>query len=83
MMALLGVRIRARLETRSLGLRHVVLILIGMVGAAGLLLAALHAFDQPSDRPRRRQFGAEDQVEKLTALHEFAESYFPQYLAYR
>jgi hypothetical protein len=45
MMALLGVRIRARLETRSLGLRHVVLILIGMVGAAGLLLAALHGIE--------------------------------------
>jgi hypothetical protein len=34
-----------RLETRSLGLRHVVLILIGMVGAAGLLLAALHGIE--------------------------------------
>jgi hypothetical protein len=45
MMALLGVRIRARLETRSLGLRHAVLILIGMVGAAGSLLAALHGIE--------------------------------------
>ena len=46
MMALLGVRIRARLETRSLGLRHAVLILIGMVGAAGSLLAALAGFHE-------------------------------------
>jgi hypothetical protein len=45
MMALAGLRIRLRLETRSLGLRHVVLILVGMVGAAGLLLAALHGIE--------------------------------------
>jgi len=44
-MALLGVRIRARLAAWSPGIGHVVLILIGMVGAAGLLLAALHGIE--------------------------------------
>ena len=41
-MVLLRVRIRTVLEARSLGIQHVVLILIGVVGAAGLLLATLH-----------------------------------------
>jgi hypothetical protein len=39
-MALVGVRIRVRLETRRLGLWHAVSILIGVVGISGLLLAA-------------------------------------------
>jgi hypothetical protein len=43
MMALVGLRIRVRLETRKLGLRHV--IVIGVVGAVGLLLAVLHGIE--------------------------------------
>jgi hypothetical protein len=42
MMALVEVRIRVGLETRSLSLRHAVPIVIGVVGALGLLLAVLH-----------------------------------------
>jgi hypothetical protein len=38
-MALVGVRIRVGLETRSLGLQLAVPIVIGVVGALGLLLA--------------------------------------------
>jgi hypothetical protein len=38
-MALVGVRIRVGLETRSLGLQLTVPIVIGVVGALGLLLA--------------------------------------------
>ena len=44
-MALVGFGIRARLETRKLGLRHVIPIVIGMVGAVGLLLAVLHGIE--------------------------------------
>ena len=44
MMALVGVRIRVGLETRSLGLRLAVPIVIGVVGALGLLLAVLHGY---------------------------------------
>ena len=45
MMALVGVRIRVGLETRSLGLRLAVPIVIGVVGALGLLLAVLHGIE--------------------------------------
>jgi hypothetical protein len=45
MMALIGVRIKVRLEARSLGLRHVVPIVIGVIGAVGPLLAALHGIE--------------------------------------
>jgi hypothetical protein len=47
MMALVGFGIsaRLRLETRKLGLRHVIPIVIGMVGAVGLLLAVLHGIE--------------------------------------
>jgi hypothetical protein len=45
MMALVGLVIRARLETRSLGFRHVILIMIGVVGGVGLLLAVLHGIE--------------------------------------
>jgi hypothetical protein len=45
MMAAAGFRIRAWLETRKLRLRQVIPILIGIVGAAGLLLAVLHAIE--------------------------------------
>ena len=45
MMALAGFRIRAWLETRKLRLRHVIPILIGIVGAVGLLLAVLHGIE--------------------------------------
>ena len=45
MMALVGFGIRARLETRNLGFRHVILIMIGVVGAVGLLLAVLHGIE--------------------------------------
>ena len=45
MMALVGVRIRVGLETRSLGLRLAVPIVIGVVGALGLLLTVLHGIE--------------------------------------
>jgi hypothetical protein len=45
MMALAGAMIRVRLETRSLRLWSVVPIVIGVVGAVGLLLAALHGIE--------------------------------------
>ena len=45
MMALAGFRIRAWLETQKLHLRHVILIVIGIVGAVGLLLAVLHGIE--------------------------------------
>ena len=45
MMALAGFRIRARLETRKLHLRHLIPIVIGMVGVVGLLLAVLHGIE--------------------------------------
>ena len=45
MMALVGLRIRARLETRNLGFWHAILIVIGVVGTAGLLLAVLHGIE--------------------------------------
>ena len=45
MMALVGFKIRAQLETRKLGLRHVILIVIGIVGVVGLLLAVLHGME--------------------------------------
>ena len=45
MMALVGFRIRVRLETWKLGLRHVIPIVIGVVGAVGLLLAVLHGIE--------------------------------------
>ena len=44
-MAIAGLGIRVRLETRNLGLRHVILELIGGVGAVGLLLAVLHGIE--------------------------------------
>ena len=45
MMALAGLRIRARLETRNLGFWHAILIVIGVVGTVGLLLAVLHGIE--------------------------------------
>ena len=45
MMAIAGLGIRVRLETRNLGLRHVILIVTGGVGAVGLLLAVLHGIE--------------------------------------
>jgi hypothetical protein len=46
LMALAGVSLRARIESRNhLTLRHVVAILIGLIGAVGLLLAALHGVE--------------------------------------
>jgi hypothetical protein len=45
MMALVVLGIRPRLETRRLGLRHVIPIVIGVVGAVGLLLAVLHGIE--------------------------------------
>ena len=45
MMAIAGLGIRARLEIRNLGLRHVILIVTGGVGAVGLLLAVLHGIE--------------------------------------
>jgi hypothetical protein len=45
MMALVGLGIRARLEARKLGLRHLIPLVIGIVGATGLLLAVLHGIE--------------------------------------
>ena len=45
MMALVMERIRVRLDNRSLGLRYVIPIVIGLVGAVGLLLAVLHGIE--------------------------------------
>ena len=45
MMAVAGLRIRARLGTRNLGFWHSILIVIGVVGTAGLLLAVLHGIE--------------------------------------
>jgi len=45
LMALSGVQIRLRLETRRFGLPHAVPIVIGVVGAVGLLLAVLHGIE--------------------------------------
>jgi hypothetical protein len=45
MMAVAGLRIRARLETRNLGFWHAIQIVIGVVGAAGLLLTVLHGIE--------------------------------------
>jgi hypothetical protein len=46
LMALVGVSIRARIESRNhLTLRHVAAIQIGLIGAVGLLLAALHGVE--------------------------------------
>jgi hypothetical protein len=45
MMALVGLRIRAQLESRKLSLRHVITIVVGMIGVVGLLLAALHGIE--------------------------------------
>ena len=46
LMALAGVSIRARIESRNhLTLRQVAAILIGLIGAVGLLLAALHGVE--------------------------------------
>ena len=45
MTAILGFGIRARLETRTLGLRQMILIVIGVVGALGLVLAVLQGIE--------------------------------------
>jgi hypothetical protein len=45
MMSLAGFRIRAKLDTRNLGLRHLIPIVIGVVGTVGLLLAVLHGME--------------------------------------
>jgi hypothetical protein len=45
MMALVGFKIRASLETRKLRLRYMVPIAIGIVGASGLLLALPHGVE--------------------------------------
>ena len=44
-MAIVGLGIRVRLETRNLGLPRVILIVSGAVGAVGLLLAVLHGIE--------------------------------------
>ena len=44
-MALVGLEIRVRQENQNLGLRDVILIVIGGVGAVGLLLAVLHGIE--------------------------------------
>ncbi len=45
MMSFVGFRFKVRLETRKLGLRHVIPIVIGVVGTVGLLLAVLHGIE--------------------------------------
>ena len=45
MMAVVGLGIRMRLETRKLGLSHVIPVVISLVGAVGLLLAVLHGIE--------------------------------------
>ena len=46
LVALTGVSIRARIESRNrLTLRHMAAIQIGVIGAVGLLLAALHGLE--------------------------------------
>jgi hypothetical protein len=45
MMALVMEKIRCRLDNRSLGLRYVIPIVIGLVGTVGLLLAVLHGIE--------------------------------------
>ena len=45
MMALVMEKIRVRLDNRSLGLQYVIPIVIGLVGAVGLLLAVLHGIE--------------------------------------
>ena len=46
MMALAGVSIRARIESRNrLTLRHIAAIQIGVIGVVGLVLAALHGLE--------------------------------------
>jgi hypothetical protein len=45
MLAVVGLGFRARLETRKLGLRQVIPMVIGSVGALGLLLAVLHGIE--------------------------------------
>jgi hypothetical protein len=45
MMAFVGFGIRAGLEARKLDLRHVIPLVIGIVGAVGLLLAVLHGIE--------------------------------------
>ena len=45
MMAIAGLAIRVRLETRNLGFWHVILIATSGIGVAGLLLAMLHGIE--------------------------------------
>ena len=45
MMAVVGLRIRVRVETRNLSFRQLIPIVIGGVGAVGLLLAVLHGIE--------------------------------------
>ena len=52
MMALVMEKIRVRLDSRSLGLRYAIPIVIGLVGAVGLLLAVLHGIEAQFGRPR-------------------------------
>ena len=44
-MSFAGFGIRAWMETRKLGLRHLVAIVIGIIGTVGLLLAVLHGIE--------------------------------------
>jgi hypothetical protein len=45
LMAVAGLRIRAQLDPRNLGFWRAILIVIGVVGTAGLLLAVLHGIE--------------------------------------
>jgi hypothetical protein len=45
MMAVAGLRVRLWLEVRNLGVRYLIRIVIGGVGAVGLLLAVLHGIE--------------------------------------
>jgi hypothetical protein len=45
LIALAGMKVRARLAARSLGLWHAIPIVVGVIGVVGLLLATLHGLE--------------------------------------
>jgi len=45
LIALAGMKVRARLAARSLGLWHAIPVVVGVIGVVGLLLATLHGLE--------------------------------------
>jgi hypothetical protein len=45
LIALAGIKVRARMAARSLGLWHAIPIVVGVIGVVGLLLATLHGLE--------------------------------------